>query len=175
MALFTTATILYNKGTPETIARILQPFNTSVAHKPIPTLRGLLTNVKDQDKLEDRQGAVYMIKCCNCQASYIGETGRNLSMRLIEHKCAKRNGDFSKSHYWVLLFLDETSTGTLRHVLHYCTDYYQWLTLERWPTNLEQTPLNRSQQLPAPYKCLTDRIKQNWLQDIMTGQLAIWL
>ena len=42
--------------------------------------------VKDKDKPEDRQGAVYNIKCCDCQASYIGETGRNLSTRLTEHK-----------------------------------------------------------------------------------------
>ena len=28
-------------------------------------------------------------------------------------------------------------------------------------TNLEQTPLNRSQQLPAPYKRLIDEIKHN--------------
>ena len=37
------------------------------------------TNVKDKDKPEDTQGAVYKIKCCDCQAFYIGETGRNLS------------------------------------------------------------------------------------------------
>ena len=43
----------------------------------------------------------------------------------------------------------------------YSTDYYQRLTLESWFTNLEQTPLNRSQQLPAPYKRLIDEIKQN--------------
>ena len=43
----------------------------------------------------------------------------------------------------------------------YFTDYYQRLTLENWFTNLEQTPLNRSQQLPAPYKRLIDEIKQN--------------
>ena len=41
------------------------------------------------------------------------------------------------------------------------TDYYQCLTLESWFTNLEQTPLNHSQQLPAPYKGLIDDIKQN--------------
>ena len=39
----------------------------------------LHTNVKDKDKLENRQEAVLKIKCCNCQATYIGETGRNLS------------------------------------------------------------------------------------------------
>ena len=41
------------------------------------------------------------------------------------------------------------------------TDYYQRLILESWFTNLEQTQLNRSQQLPAPYKRLIDEIKQN--------------
>ena len=41
--------------------------------------------------------------------------------------------------------LTETAT-----CITYSTDYYQRLTLESWFTNLEQTPLNRSQQLPAP-------------------------
>ena len=89
----TTATIPYIRGTSETIARVLQPYNIRVALKPITTLRRLLTNVKDKDKPEDTQGAVYKIKYCDCQASYIGETGRNLSTRLTEHKRATRNGD----------------------------------------------------------------------------------
>ena len=77
----------------ETIARILQSYNIHVAHKPITTLQQLLTNVNDKDKPEDGQGAVYKIKICDCQASYIGETGRNLSTRLTEHKRAMKNGD----------------------------------------------------------------------------------
>ena len=43
----------------------------------------------------------------------------------------------------------------------YSTDYYQRVTLESWFINLEQKPLNRSQQLPAPCKRLIDVIKQN--------------
>ena len=43
----------------------------------------------------------------------------------------------------------------------YSINYYQRLTLESWFTNLEQTPLNHNQQLPAPYKQLIDGIKQN--------------
>ena len=46
----TTATIPYIRGTSETIARILQPYNIRVAHKPITTLRRLLTYVKDKAK-----------------------------------------------------------------------------------------------------------------------------
>ena len=89
----TTVTIPYIKGTSETISRILQPYNIRVAHKPTTTLRHLLTYVKDRDKPNNRQGAVYKIKCSDCQAFYIGETGRNLNTRLTEHKRATRNGD----------------------------------------------------------------------------------
>ena len=78
----TTVTIPYIKGTSEIIARIFQPYNIRVAHRPITSLRKLLTNVKDKDQPRDRQGAVYKIKCCDCQATYIGETGRNLNTRL---------------------------------------------------------------------------------------------
>ena len=158
----TTATITYIRGTSETIARILQPYNIRVAHKPITTLRRLLTNAKDKDKPEDWQGAVYKIKCCDCQASYIGETGRNLSTRLTEHKRATRNGDVSNhiaEHHLKTKHQIDWDSATC---ITYSTDYYQRLTLESWFTNLEQTPLNRSQQLPAPYKRLIDEIKQNW-------------
>ena len=73
----TTATIPYIGGTSETIAHILRPYNIRVAHKPMFTLRGLLTNVKRKDKPEDRPGAVYKIQCSDCQATNIGETDIN--------------------------------------------------------------------------------------------------
>ena len=137
----TTVTIPYIKGTSETISRILQSYNIRVAHKPTTTLRQLLTNVKDRDEPNNRQGAVYKIKCSDCQASYIGETGRNLNTRPTEHKRATRNGDAN---------IDWDSAQCLT----YSTNYFQRLTLESWYTNLEQTPLNRCQQLPPPYKRL---------------------
>ena len=74
----TTATLPYIRGTSETTSRILQPYNIRVAQKPITTLRLLLTNVNDKDKLEDRQGAVYKVKCYDCQAIYIGGTGEKV-------------------------------------------------------------------------------------------------
>ena len=47
----TKATIIpYIRSTFETIACILQPYNIRVAHKPITTIRRLLTNVRDKDR-----------------------------------------------------------------------------------------------------------------------------
>ena len=37
------------------LARILQPYNIRFAHKPITTLRRLLTNFKDEDRRTDRE------------------------------------------------------------------------------------------------------------------------
>ena len=54
----TTVTIPYVKGTSETISRILRPYNVRVAHTPTTALRHLLTNVKDKDEPNNRQGAV---------------------------------------------------------------------------------------------------------------------
>ena len=146
---FTTATIPYIKGTSETIARILQPYNIRVAHKPITTLRQLLTNVKDKDEPSDRRGAVYKIKCCDCQVTYIGETGRNLNVRLTEHKRAIRNGDINNHIAEHHLKTNRRIDGDSAECVTYSTDYYQRITLESWFTNLEQTP-------PAtePYKRL---------------------
>ena len=83
----------YIKGTSETISRISQPYNIRVAHKPTTTLRHLLITVRDRDEPNNRQGAVYKIKCSDCQVSYTDDTGRNLNTRMTEHKRATRNGD----------------------------------------------------------------------------------
>ena len=119
------------------------------------------TNVKERDKPEDRQGAVYKIKCSDCQATYIGKTGRNLSTRLTGYKRATRNDDVNM---FTLLntFTDRRnikSTGTVPHVLRILqTSINDSLSKARL---LGQTSLNRSQQLLAPYKRLIDELKQN--------------
>ena len=126
------------RGTSETIARILKPYNIRFAHKPITTLRRLLTNVKDKEKPKDSQGAVCKIKCCDCQASYIGETCRNLNTRLTEHKRATRNGDVNNhiaEHHLQTKHQVDWDSATC---ITYSTDYYQRLTLESCCTNLEQ-------------------------------------
>ena len=75
---------LKKRGSSEIISRILWPYNIRVAHRPITTLRNLLTNVKDKEHSRDRQAAIHKIKCTDCQATYIGETGRDFNTRLTE-------------------------------------------------------------------------------------------
>ena len=156
----TTVTIPYIKGTSEIIARILQPYNIRVAHRPITTLRKLLTNVKDKDQPRDRQGAVYKIKCCDCQATYTGETGRNLNTRLTERRRATRNGDINNNIAEHHLQTNHRIDWDSATCVTYDTNYYQRIVLESWFTNLEQTPINRCLQLPAPYKRLIDDINR---------------
>ena len=153
----TAATIPYVRGTSETIARILRPYNIRVAHKPVFSLRRSLTDVNWKDKPEDRPGAVCKIHCSDGQATYIGETGRNLTMRLTEHKRATEKGDLSNNIAEHHLKTNHAIDWDSATCLTYSTDYYQGITLESWFTNLEQTALNRCQPLPAPYKRLLNR------------------
>ena len=139
----TTATLPHIKSISENVSRILQPFNIRVAHKPISTLRQLLTNVKDQDEPRKWQGAVYKINCSDCHVTYIGETGRNLTTRLTEHKRATRKGDVNNhiaEHDWLT---NHTIDWDAAQCLTYSTDYFQQLTLESWFTNCHQTGVSK--------------------------------
>ena len=117
------------------------------------------TAKKKQQQQQQQQKTDYKIKCCDCQATYIGETGRNLNTRLTEHKRATRNGDLNNNIAEHHLQTNHRIDWDSAECVIYSTDYYQRLTLESWFTNLEQTPLNRCQQLPAPYKRLINDTK----------------
>ena len=156
----TTATVPYVKGTSEIISRILRPYNIRVAHKPITTLRHVLTNVKDREQPHERQGAIYKINYSHCQTTYIGKTSRNLNIRLTKHKLATKNGDktnhIAEHHRQTKHNIDWESAKCIIYI----TNYKQRLTLESWYKNLEQNPLNRLQQLPGPYKRLIHKFKR---------------
>lgn len=50
-----------------------------------------------------RKGVVYRVPCKDCGKVYIGEMGRNLKKRLVEHKVAVRRGDAKNGiavHAW---------------------------------------------------------------------------
>ena len=59
--------------------------------------------VKDPRPPLLKKGVVYRVSCMDCDMSYIGETGRNLKKRLVEHKAAVKRGDTKNGiavHAW---------------------------------------------------------------------------
>ena len=54
--------------------------------KPQTTLRQVLVQPKDKVHKQRKAGVVYKIPCNQCEKVYIGETGRQLGTRIIEHK-----------------------------------------------------------------------------------------
>ena len=76
---------------------------------------------------------------------------RNLATRLTEHKRATRKGDVNNHIAEHHRLTNHTIDWDSAQCLTYSTNYFQRLTLESWFTNLEQTPLNRCQPLPAPF------------------------
>ncbi|XP_060074957.1 uncharacterized protein LOC132554659 [Ylistrum balloti] len=82
--------IPYIKGISETIQRIYRNHGIATAMKPHKTLRNTLVHPKDKITKENVAECIYKIGCKNCDASYIGETGRRFGVRLGEHRKDKR-------------------------------------------------------------------------------------
>ncbi len=64
-----------------------------IAHKPTKSLRGTLVNVKDPLPTPKQWNVVYHIPCSNCPNAYMGQTGRQLSTHVKEHKGVVRRQD----------------------------------------------------------------------------------
>ena len=81
--------------------------------------------------------------------------------RLAAQKRMTMNGDIrnhiSEHHRLTKHRIDWNSA----ECVSYSTNYQQRLALESWYTNSEQEPLNRCQQLPAPYKRIIHDFKRN--------------
>ena len=76
----------YVKGASVKIGKLLLKYGTKLASKSSNTLRRNLCKLKDKREAYENSGIVYEIKCLDCSASYLGETGRELKLRIKEHQ-----------------------------------------------------------------------------------------
>ena len=83
----------YIKGLSERIGRMCRPLVIHTTFTSRNTLRKSLTKVKGRPGMLDVKGVVYSIPCADCPATYIGETGRTLKVRMAEHKRAVKSKD----------------------------------------------------------------------------------
>ena len=95
LKLFTS--ILYVQGVSEPISRILTQVGIGVALKPHHTLSSLFRKPKDVINFEQKCGLVYQISCRDCNAVYVGETGRSVRTRKREHADAVKTFNTKKS------------------------------------------------------------------------------
>ena len=70
------------------VTRILSDISVQIHMKPFRTLRRILSHPKDHISDDDKSSVVYKINCCDCDASYVGETGRTLKTHMLEHRRA---------------------------------------------------------------------------------------
>ena len=82
----TYVSIPYISGVSERISRILRKYDLNVAHQPTRKLRNELCHLKDKRSTGERAGVIYKLDCKDCDAKYVGETGRQLQDRMKEHQ-----------------------------------------------------------------------------------------
>ena len=79
--------IPYVQGQSEAIRRVLNDLDIQTCFTPVSTLRQMLSHPKDPIPTM-KSGVLYRIPCADCDKSYVGQTGRNLSLQIKEYKKA---------------------------------------------------------------------------------------
>ena len=83
----------YVRRLSEKLEKVCAPLGIKAVFKPSNTLRQSLVHVKKRLPEEKKRSVVYQVPCKGCDQVYIGETKRNLNIRLAEHRQAVRRGD----------------------------------------------------------------------------------
>ena len=103
-------TLPYVGHVSDALARTIRKAGVAVHLKPYNNIRSHLVRPKDKVPKEDKPGVIYRIKCGECSASYVGETGRQLKDRVT-------------STSWVpcLIYINEEVGRKLnRYIIHQC-------------------------------------------------------
>ena len=76
--------------------------------KSTGTLRQLLMNVKTPTLEMNGKEVVYQIPCQDCDSVYIGETGRSLGKRIMEHKYAVQRSETGRMEWQCMHGMKDT-------------------------------------------------------------------
>ena len=75
------------KGISENIARIDKKFNVKLVHSKGKSLKNMfMRNIIISLEKHKQSGVVYRVTCGDCGSQYVGETGRSLETRMVEHR-----------------------------------------------------------------------------------------
>ena len=89
--------IPYVKRVYKELRRVMKGYGVKVCFKPTNMLRQIFVRLEDKVIKEKVVCPVYHIRCDNCDDSYIGEMGRSLRARFMEHRIPSSvNSEVSK-------------------------------------------------------------------------------
>ena len=76
----------HEKGISENITRIGEKFNVKLVHTKGKSLKNMfMRNITTSLEKHKQSGVVYGVTCGDCGSQYVGETGRSLETRMVEH------------------------------------------------------------------------------------------
>lgn len=142
----------YIPGTSERLRKIFRKYNVEVAHKPIRKLRNELCRLKDTRRTDEKAGVVYKIECGDCNAKYVGETGRQVKDRMAEHQRDIRNKKAASKVYEHVKETGYSFKFDQVSVLDNCPQRKTRLHLESIYTFNEPNSINRSLILNETYR-----------------------
>ena len=93
----------YVQSLSERTEQVCRPLNIRTVFNSSFTLQQSLVQVKNCTLADRKKEVVYKITCGDCEAVYIGETGRTLQKRVTKHKYAVQGYDVKNGiavHAW---------------------------------------------------------------------------
>ncbi|KYQ49832.1 hypothetical protein ALC60_11007 [Trachymyrmex zeteki] len=90
-------TIPYVQGISEKFKNFINGIEQRVSFFSLNKLNKFIKVHKDPSPNEEKRNIVYKINCKECDASYVGQTGRKLKRRIAEHRNNIRRDPFSHS------------------------------------------------------------------------------
>ena len=146
--------IPYIAGTSERISRILKRYDVNVAHQPARKLKNEICHLKDRRSVNERAGVVYKLNCRDCNAVYVGETGRQVEDRMAEHQRDIATHKQASKVYEHTNVTGHSFDFENVKILDNCSHKKVRLHLESVHTYKEPNSINRSLGMDSAYRPL---------------------
>ena len=148
------ASVPYVAGTSERLSRIFRKYDINIAHQPSRKLKNELCHLKDRRPVAEKAGVVYKLACGDCNACYVGETGRQVEDRMVEHRRDINNRKITSK-----VFEHVNNTGhnfdfDNVSILDQCKHKKVRLHLESVHTYMHSNSINRSLIMDSAYRPL---------------------
>jgi hypothetical protein len=102
------------------LGNVIKKEGLQIAFKTSPLLNTLMNSSKDCISNWEKSG-VYKLKCGDCDANYVGQTGRSFQTRIAEHTSARRMGNRSSKFAEHLLDTGHSFNPTNNvEFIHFC-------------------------------------------------------